>query len=77
MKITKRQLKRIIKEELNEGSYASSHDEKAQAAASEAFAGDTIMDLESLHDQMYGRFTDDENRILDQAITLLKRAAGV
>ena len=75
MNITKKKLKKIIKEELHE-TYASSHDEKAQAAAAGEFAGNTIMDLESLHDQLYSRFTDDENKILDQAIALLNREAG-
>tara|TARA_B100001123_G_scaffold448818_1_gene611511 strand:- start:2066 stop:2269 length:204 start_codon:yes stop_codon:yes gene_type:complete len=51
----------------------SSHEEKAQADSFAMFPGNTIMDLESLHDLWYGRFTSDENLILDQAIALLNR----
>jgi len=76
MRVAKTRLRKIIKESLNEMGYASSHEEKAWAKEREEFAGNTIMDLEALHDQLYGRFTDDENKILDQAIALLNREAG-
>ena len=81
MKITKRQLRRIIKEEktrLTESSrYMDSHEEKAAAKEIGAFANDTIMDLETLLDQNYGRFTDDENRTLTHALAILNSRLGV
>ena len=80
MKITKRQLKRIIKEErakLVSERYLDSSEEKPYAKKIESFAGDTILDLETLIDQNYGRFTDAENRTLEQAVAILNsRLAG-
>ncbi len=79
MKITKRQLKRIIKEErakLVSERYLDSSEEKAYAKELESFSSDTIQDLEMLIDQNYGRFTDDENRTLDQAVQILNSRLG-
>ena len=80
MKITKRQLRRIIREEktrlLVETRYASSHEEKAATKEVAAMAGNTIMELESLIDLNYHLFTDAENRILDQALELLQLKLG-
>ena len=80
MKITKRRLKRIIKEErakLVSERYLDSSEEKAYAKKIESFAGDTILDLEMLIDQNHGRFTDAENRTLEQAVAILNsRLAG-
>ena len=87
MKITKNRLAEIVREEIEEARarragrqpggererYASSSEEKHQAAAQEAFPGNTIRDLEVLLDQWGGRFTDDEEKILDQALELLNR----
>tara|TARA_R100000008_G_scaffold34532_1_gene19545 strand:- start:1906 stop:2151 length:246 start_codon:yes stop_codon:yes gene_type:complete len=79
MKITKRQLKRIIKEErakLVSERYLDSSEEKAMAKKFDSFAGDTILDLEMLIDQNYGRFTDDENKTLAQAVQILNSRLG-
>ena len=79
MRITKRQLRRIIKEEkarLVSERYLDSSEEKAQAKKLDAFAGDTILDLELLIDQNYGRFSDAENGILQQAVEILNNRLG-
>ena len=80
MKITKRQLKRIIKEEkaklAESPRYMDSSEEKAMAKKIDAFAGDTILDLETLLDQNYGLFTDVENRTLEQALQILNSRLG-
>ena len=67
MKISKRQLRRIIKE------YASSHEEKASAADQKDFASNVIMDLEHLVDQNSGNFSDAEFRTLEQALQILQK----
>ena len=80
MRISKRQLRQIIKEEkarLAESSrYLDSSEEKAKAKEIAAFDGDTILDLELLIDQNYGRFTDAENRTLEQALQILNSRLG-
>ena len=79
MKITKRQLRRIIKEEkarLVSERYLDSSEEKAAAKERDAFAGNTIMDLEMLLDLNYHRFTDDESKVLDQALQILNSRLG-
>ena len=80
MKITKRQLRRIIKEEkaklAESPRYLDSSEEKAMAKEREAFPGDTILDLEMLLDLNYHRFTDDESKILDRALQILNSKLG-
>ncbi len=79
MKITKRQLRRIIKEErakLVSERYLDSSEEKAMAKKFDSFADDTILDLEMLIDQNYGRFTDEENKTLAQAVQILNSRLG-
>jgi len=76
MKITKRQLKRIIKEEkkriLRESPrYMDSSQEKAAVKAAAAETGNTIDSLQMLIDLNHHRFTDEENNILEQAIDIL------
>jgi len=80
MKITKRQLRRIIKEEkaklVEAPRYMDSSEEKAMVKEREAFAGNVISDLEMLLDLNYHRFTDDESKILDQALQILNSRLG-
>lgn len=80
MKITKRQLRRIIKEEkakLVSERYLDSSEEKAMAKAIGTFADDTISDLEMLVDQNYGRFSSNEIETLQQALEILNNRLGV
>jgi hypothetical protein len=76
MKITKRQLRRIIKEEkkriLRESPrYMDSSQEKAAVKAAAAETGNTIDSLQMLIDLNYHRFTEEENNTLEQAIDIL------
>jgi len=77
MKITKRQLKRIIKEEkaksIKESRYMSSHEEKALPSQN---ADSILLDLESLLDMNYHIFTDAESSILEQALEIMNKLRG-
>ena len=79
MKITKRQLRRIIREEkqrlLQETPrnprYMDSSEEKTAARLASNEANSTIDSLQMLLDLNYHRFTDEESSILDQALDIL------
>jgi ribosome assembly protein YihI (activator of Der GTPase) len=81
MKITKKQLSKIIQEEFararqearSPGTYKSSHEEKADIKADAAFADDTLDNLDRLMDRTGQIFSDDEEKILTQAFELLDR----
>ena len=76
MKITKRQLRRMIREEkkriLREApGFMSSHEEKAADRSRSNEANSTIDSLQMLLDLHNHRFTDEENDILEQALDIL------
>ena len=85
MKITKKQLTKIIQEEFaltqqearSPGAYKSSHEEKADVKADAAFADDTLDNLERLMDRTGQVYSDDEEKILAQAFELLDRMRGL
>ena len=80
MKVTKRQLRRIIKEEkarlAESPRYLDSSEEKAMAKERETFARDTILELETLLDLNYHRFTDEESEKLERALQILNSRLG-
>ncbi len=78
MRITTKQLRRIIKEEkarlAAESRYMSSHEEKAAAGGIDA---DSVIDeLESLLDLNYHVFSDTESGIIEQALEIISKLRG-
>jgi hypothetical protein len=78
MKISRSQIRKIVRStRLAESPrYLDSSEEKAMAKERETFAGDTILELETLLDLNYHRFTDEESEILDQALQILNSRLG-